>query len=129
VAGGEQRSRSGDGAVAEFYGSVALASGGRKEKGTGDKANGTAWEPGPASRLGEAGRPRRAHRRRTAATWPPLAGTRRASACGREGEGEAGRAARWAEREAGLAQQRLPLFYFFFEFLFSNSFLNSFGPI
>ena len=108
--------------------SVALASGGRKERGAGDKANGVAWEPGPASRPGETGRPRRAPRRRTAATWPTLAGTRRASTRGREGEGEAGRAARWAEREAGLAQQRLPLFYFF-EFVFFNSFLNSFGPI
>ena len=129
MAGGEQRSRSGDGAAAEFYGSVALASGGRKEKGAGDKANGTAWEPGPASRPGEVGRPRRAHRRCTAATWPTLAGTRWASARGRDGEGEAGRAACWAEREAGLDQQRLPLFYIFLEFLFSNYFLNSFGPI
>jgi len=32
---------------------------------------------------------------------------------GERGRGKAGRAARWAEREAGLAQQRLPLFYFF----------------
>ena len=49
VAGGEQRSCSGDGAAAEFYGSVALASGGRKEKGTGDRMEGMAWEPEPAS--------------------------------------------------------------------------------
>jgi len=40
----------------------------------------------------------------------------------REGRGEAGRAAGWAEREAGLAQQRLSPFLFFFEILFSNSF-------
>jgi len=40
----------------------------------------------------------------------------------RVGEREAGRAAGWAEREAGLAQQRLSPFPFFFEFLFSNSF-------
>ena len=94
---------------------VALASGGRRERGAGDRANGVAWEPGPASQLGEVGRPRRAHRRRTAATWPTLAGTRRASTRGRErGRGKAGRAAVWAEREAGLAQQRLPPSPFFF---------------
>jgi len=34
----------------------------------------------------------------------------------REGEGEAGRAAGWAEREAGLAQQRLSPFLFFLNF-------------
>ena len=65
---------------------------------------------------GVGGRPRRAPRRRMAATWPTLAGTRRVRARGREGEGEAGRAARWAEREAGLARQRLPLFHFFLNF-------------
>jgi len=32
---------------------------------------------------------------------------------GERGRGEAGRAAVWAEREAGLARQRLPLFHFF----------------
>ena len=52
MAGGEQRSCSGDGAAAEFYGSVALASGGRKEKGAGDRGEGMAWEPEPASRPG-----------------------------------------------------------------------------
>jgi hypothetical protein len=33
---------------------------------------------------------------------------------GGRGRGEAGRVACWAEREAGLAQQRLPLSLFFF---------------
>ena len=42
---------------------------------------------------------------------------------GREGEGEAGRAACWAEKEAGLAQQRLPLSYFFFLNFFSPNLL------
>ena len=94
----------------------------------GDRMEGVAWEPAPASRPGglEAGRGAS-----NAGVRPPR-GRRRvergASACGREKKGEAGRAARWAEREAGLAQQRLPL-SLFFEFLFSKFFLNSFGPI
>ena len=52
VAGGEQRSCSGDGAAAELSASVALASGGRRKRGAGDRREGMAWEPEPASRLG-----------------------------------------------------------------------------
>jgi hypothetical protein len=52
VAGGEQRSCSGDGAAAELSASVALASGGRRKRGAGDRREGMAWEPEPASRPG-----------------------------------------------------------------------------
>jgi uncharacterized protein (DUF1919 family) len=50
------------------------------------------------------------------------------------GGGGAGRAARWAERGAGLAQQRLPLFLFFISFLqilskFIWTNLKSFSPL
>jgi hypothetical protein len=41
---------------------------------------------------------------------------------GGRGRGEAGRVACWAEREAGLAQQRLPLSLFFLNFFSPNSF-------
>jgi len=48
--------------------------------------------------------------------WPSLDVARRAPRAGERGEGEAGRAAGWAETEAGLAQQRLSLLYFFLKF-------------
>jgi hypothetical protein len=89
----------------------------------GDRMEGVAWEPAPASRPGglEAGRGAS-----NAGVRPPR-GRRRVErggrrARGREGKGEAGRAARWAEREAGLAQQRLPLSPFFLNFFSPNSF-------
>ena len=113
VADGEQRSCSGDGAAAEFYGSVALASGGRKEKGAGDR--GREW-PGSPSRRPDQGGWRPAAARPTPAYGRHVAGAGWSEARPRAWERRergAGRAARWAEREAGLAQQRLPLLFFF----------------
>jgi len=106
-------------------GTAAAALRERREKGEARATEwmGVFWGRGSVSRPGGGGgRPRRAHRRRTAATWPSLAGTRRASARGREWEGEAGWAAGWAEREAGLAQQRLPLFHCFLNFFSQTPF-------
>jgi len=134
VAGGEQRSRSGDGAAAELL-RPRCASGGRRERDARQsRGNGLGARAGVPTR-GVGGRPRRAPRRRTAATWPSLAGTGRAPRAGERGGGGAGRAARWAEREAGLAQQRLPLFYFFLisflqihsKFIWTN--LKPFSPL
>ena len=87
MAGGEQRSRSGDGAAAESYGSVALTSGGRKEKGAGDRMEGMAWEPESASRPGglEAGRGAS-----NAGVRPPR-GRRRVERGGRRARGREGR--------------------------------------
>jgi len=88
----------------------------RREEG---EARATEWREGSGGagrrpdQGGGGGRPRRAQRRRTAATWPSLDGARRAPRAGERREGEAGRAASWVEREAGLAQQRLSPLYFF----------------
>jgi len=103
-----------------------LLHGRRKEgEGAGDRMEGVVWGRGAASRLGGGGgRPRRAQRRRTAAMWPSLDGAMRTPHAGERGEGEAGRAAGWAEREAGLAQQRLSLFLFFLKFF--SQFLSKF---
>jgi len=114
LAGGEQRSCSGDGAAAELYGFGCARE--WREEGEGRERqggwNGLGARAGVPTR-GVGGRPRRAPRRRTAATWPTLAGTGRALRARERGGGGAGRAARWAEREAGLARQRLPLSIFF----------------
>ena len=84
------------------------------ERGAGDRMEGVVWGRGVASRPGGGGgRPRRAQRRRTAATWPSRDGARRAPRVGERGEGEAGRAAGWAEREAGRPSSACSLFYFF----------------
>jgi len=93
-------------------------------RGVGDRMEGVVWGRGSASRPGAVevvgrGAP-------NAGVRPPRG--RRGMGQGghrtreREGRGEAGRAASWAEREAGLAQRRLSPFLFFFEILFSNSF-------
>ena len=77
---------------------------------------------------GVGGRPRRVQRRRTAATWPAPGGARRVRA--REGEGEGRQAGSLAgpKGKRGWPSSACP-FLFFFEFLFSKFFLNSFGPI
>jgi len=88
----------------------------------GDRMEEVVWGAGRRpDQGGGGGRPRRAQRRRTAAMWPSLDGARRAPRAGERGEGEAGRAAGWAEREAGRHSSACPLF-FFFEILFSNYF-------
>ena len=101
----------------------------RKEKeGAGDRTEVMAWEPEPASRPGgvwrpAAARPMPAYGRHVAGAGWSEAGSARAGERG----GGAGRAAQLGRKGGGSAQQRLSLF--FFEFLFSKSFLNSFGPI
>jgi hypothetical protein len=88
----------------------------------GDRMEGVAWEPAPASRPGGVGgRPRRVQRRRTAATWPAPGGARRAPRAREREEGERAALPSWARREAGRPSSACPL-SFFFEFLFSNSF-------
>jgi len=94
-------------------------------RGADDRMEGVFWGRGSASQPGGGGgRPRRAQRRRTAATWPSRDGARQAPRAGERGEGEAGRAAGWAERETGLAQQRLSPFLFFLKFF--SQFLSKF---
>jgi hypothetical protein len=102
----------------------------RKEKeGAGDRTGEMVWEPAPASRPGglEAGRGAS-----NAGVRPPR-GRRRvergASARGRERE-RGGRPGRLLGRKgSGVGPAAPAPFSFFFEFLFSKFFLNSFGPI
>jgi len=69
-----------------------------EERGRGRQSGGErlGTRGGVPTRWAGGGRPRRAQRRRTAATWPSRDGTRRAPRAGERGEGEAGRAAGWA---------------------------------
>jgi len=78
----------------------------------------------PTGLCRSAGRPR-PRGRRTAATWPALGGARRARPRVGEGEGELGRVAERAEREAGRPSSAYPLSPFF-EFLFLIILPNSF---
>jgi len=88
----------------------------------GDRIEGASGDAGRRpDQGGGGGWPRRAQRRRMAATGPPRDGVRRAPRAGERGEGEAGRAAGWAERETGRPSSACPL-SIFFEILFSNSF-------
>ena len=95
----------------------------------GDRMEGVAWEPAPASRPGgwrpAAARPTPAYGRHVAGAGWSKAGAARAGERG----GGAGRAAQLGQKGGGSAPQRLPPFPFFLKFLFSKFFLNSFGPI
>ena len=122
MAGGEQRSISGDGAVVELLW-LLLCSRAEEEEREERATERVEWPGGrgAASRPGEGGRPRRVQRQRTAATWPAPGGVRRALRAGERGEGKRATLSGWAERETGRPSSACPL-SLFFEFLFSNSF-------
>ena len=85
----------------------------------GDRMEGVAWEPAPASRPGGVGgRPRRVQRRRTAATWPAPGGARRVRA--REGEGEGRQAGSLAgpKGKRGWPSSACPFLFFFLKIYF-----------
>ena len=125
MAGGEQRSFSGDGTAAELL-RLRLRSRAEEEEREERGQNGVAWGRGAASRPGEGGsaaaHPRR---RRTAATWPAPGGARRAPRAGERREGKRAALPGWAEREAGRSSSACPVSLFFISFL--KLFLNSFG--
>ena len=105
---------SGNGAGGAAAAAAVHADGGRKERARATER--VEWSGGAGRRPDQVGggQPRRAQRRRTAATWPPRNGARQAPHAGeREGRGEAGRAAGWAEREAGRPSSACPFSFFF----------------